>query len=50
MIPRHYQSTVVLNSRDRPENLWLPGFFALLKPTLQKSLAEKPDLNALVVL
>ena len=28
-------STVVLNSRDRYEKLWLPEFFALLKTTLQ---------------
>ena len=27
-------STVVLNSRDRYEKLWLPEFFALLKTTL----------------
>ena len=43
-------STVVLNSRDRYENLWLPEFFALLKTTLQQALAEKTNLDALVLL
>ena len=40
-------STVVLNSRDHYEKLWLP---ALLKTTLQQALAEKTNLDALVLL
>ena len=41
---------VVLNSRDRYGNVWLSDFFALLITTLQQALAEKTNLNALVLL
>ena len=43
-------STVVLNSRDRYEKAMASGIFALLKTTLQQALAEKPYLDALVLL
>ena len=41
---------VVLNSRDRYEKLWLPKIFALFKITLQQALAEKANLDALILL
>ena len=41
---------VVLNSRDRYNKLWLPELFALLTITLQQVLAEKTNLDGLVLL